>query len=184
MRMYRFVLLAVLAAALAVAAGAGTTALADTADLQKAVAPGNAGADHRNSSWETDTGAQARAVPPGLAVGAIRTVRPSPDGEAPPWGEGRGLGPNHTVPVGPVIAVPAAIPEVTPVLPGVRFGQRRYLPGGPSLTPPIGNATVPGRAIGLARRGTVTGTGTATGLAPPGRFVRWSPAGRWRSGAT
>ena len=177
MRMYRFVLLAVLAAALAVAAGAGATVVADTADLQKAVAPGNAGADHRNSSWETDTGALARAAPPGLALRAIRTVRPSPDGEAPPWGEGRGLG--------PVIAVPTAVPEVTPVLPGVRFGQRRYLAGGPSLTPPIGNATVPGRAIGLARRGIVIGTGTATGLMPsPGRFVRWSPAGRWRSGAT
>lgn len=180
MRMRRIVSLAILAAAIAVAAGAGMPVSTVTADPQKVVAAGSAGAGHRNSSWETDAGALAPGIPPGLAARANRTIRYS-DVTAPSRGEGRGIGPIRTVPVGPAIAVP----DVTPTLPGVRFGQRRYLGDAAPSTPPIGNATVPGRALGLARSRTVVGTGTATGLAlPVGRFVRWSPATRWRSGAT
>lgn len=172
MRMHRFVILAVLIAALAVAA-TGVPAVTGKADLQKAVAAKGVGADHRNGSWET--GALARAD---------RANRTIPAAATPPWGGGEGIGPNKTVPVGPAIAVPTAAPRASPTLPGVRLGQRRSLVGGSLLTPPIGNTTVPGRALGLARNRTALGAGTAAGPTRPGRFVRWSPAGRWRSGAT
>ena len=172
MRMHRFVILAVLIAALAVAA-TGVPAVAGKADLPKAVAAKGVGADHRNGSWET--GALARAD---------RANRTLPDAATSPWGGGEGIGPNKTVPVGPAITVPTAAPGASSTRPGVRFGQRRSLVGGPPLTPPIGNATLPGRALGLARDRTALGTGTAAGPTPPGRFIRWAPAGRWRSGAT
>jgi hypothetical protein len=192
MHTHRFIILAVLASAIAVSAAASAFAPADLPCPESMVAPANG-----NGVPDLCTGpllagpgpgATSNANPQASVVRANRTmkaVEPSAGATAPPWGHGPGVGPNRTVPVEPSITAPTAAPAVTPTLPGVRFGQRRYLAGGALLTPPIGNTTIPGRAVGIARNRAAIGNGTATkGVPPAGRFVRWSPAARWRLGAT
>ena len=95
------------------------------------------------------------------------------------------------VPVNQPVAVVTTAPvaEITPAAvgapgsSGVRFGARRYVVGSVPKSPPAWvSVGTRGVATGVSWRTTI-GTGVAKGTKPPsGRFVRWSPAERWRTG--
>jgi hypothetical protein len=86
---------------------------------------------------------------------------------------------------------PAPTPEVTPAPTAVpaepavtavpRFGMRRYLVGAVPSNPPVG-ISIRGPEAGTTRAPRQFGTGSTSFSPPKGKFQRWYPATRWRTG--
>jgi exo-beta-1,3-glucanase (GH17 family) len=81
----------------------------------------------------------------------------------------------------PSVTVTPAITEPAVVPPATRTFGRRYAIG-PLSVSPSRVSSVPEARIGLPAGSGRTGVGSGAITPPPGGFVRWYPAARWRAG--